>query len=176
MRSLQKFSLAFALFVALAVNGSLSFYLHQFFSFGNASNLLLPVSMMLIALFDDTNAKEIWLALGAGVVSDIYSFGIIGIYAVCLPLLCWLLQKVARFLPEVFWARILAVLVAAILVDSFTWLVLNVTGLSNIAFTSLLQSIFPTLIWSFIFAAATYRLWWNLARDHPFMINLENYR
>ena len=176
MKTLRKFTLVLALYVALAVSGSLSFYLHQFFSFGKASNLLVPVSMMLIALFDDTNDKEIWLALGAGIVSDIYFFGIIGIYAIILPIVSWLLQKSARFLPEVFWARVLAVLIASVLTQGFTWLILNMTGLSSIGISKLVQSILPTLCWVFIFICATYKLWWNLALNYPFMVNLENYR
>ena len=176
MKTLRKFTLVLALYVALAVSGSLSFYLHQFFSFGKASNLLVPVSMMLIALFDDTNDKEIWLALGAGIVSDIYFFGIIGIYAIILPIVSWLLQKSARFLPEVFWARVLAVLIASVLTQGFTWLILNMTGLSSIGILKLVQSILPTLCWVFIFICATYKLWWNLSLNYPFMVNLENYR
>ena len=176
MKTLRKFTLVLALYVALAVSGSLSFYLHQFFSFGKASNLLVPVSMMLIALFDDTNNKEIWLALGAGIVSDIYFFGIIGIYAIILPIVSWLLQKSARFLPEVFWARVLAVLIASVLTQGFTWLILNMTGLSSIGISKLVQSILPTLCWVFIFICATYKLWWNLSLNYPFMVNLENYR
>lgn len=176
MKTLRKFTLVLALYVALAISGSLSFYLHQFFSFGKASNLLVPVSMMLIALFDDTNNKEIWLALGAGIVSDIYFFGIIGIYAIILPIVSWLLQKSARFLPEVFWARVLAVLIASVLTQGFTWLILNMTGLSSIGVSKLVQSILPTLCWVFIFICATYKLWWNLSLNYPFMVNLENYR
>ncbi|AWM75207.1 rod shape-determining protein MreD [Lactobacillus kullabergensis] len=176
MKTLRKFTLVLALYVALAISGSLSFYLHQFFSFGKASNLLVPVSMMLIALFDDTNNKEIWLALGAGIVSDIYFFGIIGIYAIILPIVSWLLQKSARFLPEVFWARVLAVLIASVLTQGFTWLILNMTGLSSIGISKLVQSILPTLCWVFIFICATYKLWWNLSLNYPFMVNLENYR
>lgn len=176
MKTLRKFTLVLALYVALAISGSLSFYLHQFFSFGKASNLLVPVSMMLIALFDYTNNKEIWLALGAGIVSDIYFFGIIGIYAIILPIVSWLLQKSARFLPEVFWARVLAVLIASVLTQGFTWLILNMTGLSSIGILKLVQSILPTLCWVFIFICATYKLWWNLALNYPFMVNLENYR
>ena len=176
MKTLRKFTLVLALYVALAISGSLSFYLHQFFSFGKASNLLVPVSMMLIALFDNTNDKEIWLALGAGIVSDIYFFGIIGIYAIILPIVSWLLQKSARFLPEVFWARVLAVLIASVLTQGFTWLILNMTGLSSIGIFKLVQSILPTLCWVFIFICATYKLWWNLSLNYPFMVNLENYR
>ena len=60
---------------------------------------------MLIGLFDDTNENEIWLALGTGIIADIYFYGIIGIYTASLPLSCWAGRKIARFLPEIFWAR-----------------------------------------------------------------------
>lgn len=176
MRSLRKFILAFALYVALALNGSLSFYLHQFFSWTSASNLLLPIGIMLIALFDDTNIKEVWLALGAGVVSDIYFFGIIGIYSICLPLVCWLLQKAARFIPEVFWARMLAVLIACVGINCFIWLILNVIGITRVSVLELLKGFLPTICWSIIFMSLTYKLWGYLATKYPFMVNLDNYR
>ena len=176
MKSLRKFSLVIALYIALAISGSLSLFFHRFFLIGNATNLLVPVSMMLIALFDDTNHKEIWLAFGTGVVSDIYFFGIIGVYAISLPIICWLLQKAARFLPEVFWARILAILISSILVEGYTWLIMNMTGLTSISSIKLIKSILPTLCWAFIFACVTYKLWWNLAVNYPFMVNLDNYQ
>jgi len=176
MKSLHKFSLVLALYIALAISGSLSLFLHRFFLIGNATNLLVPVSMMLIALFDDTNRKEIWLALGTGIVSDIYFFGIVGIYAISLPLICWLLQNTARFLPEVFWARVLAVLIAAILIEGYSWLILNMTGLSSVSSIKLIQSILPTICWAFVFTSVTYKLWWNLAIKYPFMVNLDNYQ
>lgn len=176
MRTLQRYSLAFALFIAIVINGSLSFYMHQLFNFGNGSNLFMPVGMMLIALFDETNKKELWLALGTGIVSDIFFFGIIGIYAVILPVLVWIMQETARFLPEIFWARILAVLIGSILVNGYTWLALNITGIASIPITKLLISLFPTIVWSFVFTAITYRLWGHLALNHPFMVKLDNYR
>lgn len=176
MRSMQKFTLAFALFVALVLNASLSFYMHQFLTAANGVNLLMPVGMMLIALFDDTNKNEIWLAIGAGIISDIYFFGFIGIYALVLPLVCWLLQRAARFLPEVFWSRMLAIVIGAILIDMYSWLILNLLGISRISVVKLVISLFPTIGWSFIFALFTYRIWESLAVKHPFMVKLDNYR
>lgn len=174
MRSLRKFTLALWLFVALVLNGSLSMYLHPFFNVG--VNQLMPIGMMLIALFDDTNSKELWLAIGAGIISDIYFFGVLGLYSVCLPCVCWLLQKVARFFPEVFWVRLIAVLLGTILINSYNWLVLNLMGISNISVSALLGSFLPTIGWSLVFAVVTYKIWGSLADNFPFMVKLENYQ
>lgn len=174
MRSLRQFTLALGLFVALVLNSSLSLYLHSFFNLG--VNQLMPIGMMLIALFDDTNYKEIWLAIGAGVISDIYFFGVLGLYSVCLPCICWLLQKIARFFPEVFWVRSIAVLLGTILINSYNWLVLNLMGISNISISALFVSFLPTIGWSFVFTVITYKIWGSLADNFPFMVKLENYQ
>ncbi|PXZ36577.1 rod shape-determining protein MreD, partial [Lactobacillus helveticus] len=105
MSVFRKWVLAIGLFVAIVVDGVCSLYLHQFMDYGSfgAASLILPISVMLIGLFDDTNKNEIWLALGTGIVADIYFYGFIGIYAVFLPFSCWIYQKIACFLPEIFW-------------------------------------------------------------------------
>lgn len=176
MRSWRKFILAFALYVALVLDGSLALFLHQFMAYGDAACLIMPIGMMLIALFDDLNGKEIWLALGAGIVADIYFFGIIGAYAVILPVVTWLLQKSARFLPEVFWARSLAVLLGVILICVYNWLILNVVGIIAVSPKAMLFSLLPTLAWSFLFVILSYSIWGRLARNYPFMVNLDNYQ
>ncbi|RHW53068.1 rod shape-determining protein MreD [Lactobacillus bombicola] len=176
MRSLQRFVLALALYIALVINASLALYLHEFFSLGSSTNLLLSIGIMLIALFDDTNKNEIWLALGAGIISDIYFYGIIGIYAVALPTTCWLLQKVARFLPEVFWARMLVIIIAVVGVNAYSWLILKITGVINVSVLDLLWSVPTTIGWSFLFACLTYKIWSRLAIKYPFLVNLNNYQ
>lgn len=99
MSTFRKWVLAIGLFIALVVDGVCALYLHQFMTYDNfaASSVILPISVMLIGLFDDTNDNEIWLALGAGIVADIYFYGIIGVYTVFLPATCWICQKTARF-------------------------------------------------------------------------------
>lgn len=176
IHSLRRFVLAFALYVALVLDGSLSFYLHQFMVIGNGACLILPIGVMLIALFDDTNEKEIWLALIVGIISDLYFWGFIGIYAVGLPFCCWLLQKVARFLPEVFWVKILVVLLTLAVLNIYSWLVLNIVGLINVSIRAMLAGILPTLGWSLIFTLLSYPIWAKLAQSYPFMVNLDNYR
>lgn len=173
MNSLKKFTLAFALFLALILNGSLSLYLHPFLNMG--INQLMPIGMMLIALFDDTNKKELWLALGAGIISDIYFFGVLGIYSVCLPCVCWMLQEAARFLPELFWVRLIAVLAGAVLINTYNWLILNLSGISSVSLTSLVSSFLPTIGWSLIIVLISYKFWQMLSETFPFMVKQENY-
>ena len=62
MRIFREWVLAIALYVALVLDGSLAFYLHQFQNWHGygASCWLMPIGIMLIALFDDMNDKEIW--------------------------------------------------------------------------------------------------------------------
>lgn len=176
MRIFKKLILAFTLYLALVINASLSFFLHQFFARTGGSNLLMPISMMLIALFDDTNKNEIWLALCSGIVADLYYFGIIGIYTIALPIICLVLQWMARFLPEVFWIRFLIILLTTILLDFYTWIIINLVGISSISVTKLLTNIIPTVGWSILFTIITYKFWNILANNYPFMVNLDNYK
>lgn len=173
MRFLQKYNLALVLFLALLLNGSLSLSLRSVMQL--SANFLMPVGMMLIALFDDTNKNELWLALGAGIISDIYFYGIVGVYTICLPGICWLLQKMARYLPEVFLVRIIVTLVGAILLNGCSWLILNLMGLISVPFADLIKTMIPTIIWSLVFAIISYPLWANLTRKYPFMVKLDNY-
>ena len=178
MRIVREWILAIALFVALVLDGSLSLYLHQFMVYGsyNSACLFVPIGIMLIALFDDTNKREIWLALGTGIVADLYFLGIIGVYSVFLPLVCWACQRLARFLPEVFWARLIVVLAGVIILSIYSWIILSMVGMISISDHLMLISLIPTLIWSSIFTVLTYWIWGNLAQDYPFMINLDAYR
>lgn len=178
MRIFREWVLAIALYVALVLDGTLSFHLHQFMHWGNygAACWLLPIGVMLIGLFDDTNYKEIWLALGAGVVADISTLGIIGVYTVFLPLSCWLCQKVARFLPEMFWSRLVIVLIGVSLLDAYCWGVLTMVGIVDASLHTLLLSIVINLIWSTVFFTLTYWIWGTLAQNYPFLIDLNAYR
>ena len=143
MSIFRKWVLAIAMFVVLIVDGICSFYLHQFMNYGSfgAASVILPISMMLIGLFDDTNDNEIWLAIGIGIVADIYFYGIIGIYTVFLPVSCWICQKVARFLPEVFWARLIVILFGTTVFVAYDWLVFKAVGLADASVYTLLMSL-----------------------------------
>ena len=176
MSSLKKYTLAFALFITLALNGSLSLYLHPLYGFSSGANLLLPIGMMLVALIDDTNQKELWLAFGTGIVSDVFFFGIIGIYTVSLPCVCWFLQKEARFLPELFWARAVFTLIGTVFLNAYNWLFFNLTGIAKVSLGMLLKGLLPTFLWSAAFIILTYWIWNWLAIEFPFMVKQENYR
>lgn len=178
MRTFRKWILAIALFVAIILDGSLAFYLHQFMTYNDYGSAcwLMPIGVMLIGLFDDVNSNEIWLALGAGLVADIYSLGIVGVYTVFLPLACFVCQKIARFLPEMFWSRLIVVLLGVTLLDIYSWGVLTMVGLINVSAHDMLISLAFNLGWSFIFTVLTYWIWGNLARDYPFLVDLQAYR
>ena len=178
MSILRKWVLAIALLVALIVDGICSLYLHQFMTYGSfgAASVILPISVMLIGLFDDTNGKEIYLAIGAGIVADVYFYGIIGIYTVFLPVSCWLCQKVARFLPEIFWARLIVILIGTTIFIAYSWLIFNMIGLTIVSFHALLTGLLVNLGWSILFFILLYWVWVNLAQDYPFLIDLNAYR
>ena len=146
MSIFRKWVLAIAMFVALIIDGICSFYLHQFMNYGSfgAASVILPISMMLIGLFDDTNENEIWLAIGTGIVADVYFYGIIGIYTVFLPVSCWLCQRIARFLPEVFWARLIVILLGTTVFIAYSWLIFKAVGFADVSMHALLLSLsFP---------------------------------
>lgn len=178
MSVFRKWVLAVGLFVALVVEGTCSFYLHQFMSYGNygAFSVILPISIMLIGLFDDTNKNEIWLAIGTGVVADVYFYGIIGIYTIFLPFSCWGGQKIARFLPEVFWARLIVILLDTTAFITYSWLVFKMINFASISVHALLMSLLVNLGWTIVFFILLYWIWGNLAQDYPFLIDLNAYR
>lgn len=178
MRIFRKWVLAIALFVALILDGTLALYLHQFMNWGayGASAWILPIGIMLIGLFDDTNPNEIWLALGAGLVADISTLGIIGVYTVFFPLSCWACQRIARFLPEMFWSRLIIVLIGVTLLDIYSWAVLTMVGLISISTKIMLISLAVNVCWSIVFFTITYWIWGNLAEKYPFLIDLSAYR
>lgn len=178
MRVFREWILVIALYVALVLDGALAFYLHQFMHWGSygASCWLMPIGVMLIGLFDDTNSKEIWLALGAGIVADIANLGIIGIYTVFLPLACWICQKIARFLPEIFWARLIIILLGVSLLDVYVWGILSMFNIISVSVHALLMSLLINLGWSIIFFTLTYWIWGNLSQRYPFLIDLSAYQ
>ena len=169
MAILRRWYVAIALFMALILDGVLAYNLQTFIfhrSF-SGSCWLTVVGITLIALCDDKNDANIWLCLGLGIIADLYYLGIIGIYTVAFPLICFFIEKSARFLPEVFWFRLLVCLVTYLCVSVF--LMLNLIGLIQLSFVSFTHSILPNLLWCLILAISTYWFWVKLAEDYPFL-------
>jgi rod shape-determining protein MreD len=178
MRIFHQWVLAIALFVALVLDGVLAWILHPLLAWGNlhASLCLLPIGVMMIALFDDLNGRELYLAIGAGIVADIYYFGFIGIYTVALPVLCWLGQKIARFLPEVFIVRLLLAVVGVIGLQLYSWLVFAGLSMTTATGTSVLFSILYTIPWTIVLTCLSYVVWARLATAYPFLVDLDAYQ
>lgn len=178
MRFLRKWVLAIALFLTLAFDGSLSFYMHQVLTFKSYStgSLFLPIAIMLIALFDDVNSKEIWLAFFTGLVADCFFLGILGVNLVFLPLASWLCQKIARFWPETFWARLIIIIIGCVAFQIWNWGILRIVGLAVVPINQLVGSLVLTAVWSIPFFFISYWIWGNLAQSYPFLIDLDAYR
>lgn len=171
MAELRRWYVAIALFMALILDGVLAYNLQTFVfhrSF-SGSFWLTIIGITLIALCDDKNDSNIWLSLGLGLIADLYYLGIIGIYTVAFPLVCFFIQQSARFLPEVFWFRLLICLVTYFCVSAYVFLMLNVAGLIQLSFASFLHSILPNLLWCLILVICTYCFWVKLAEDYPFL-------
>lgn len=97
MAELRRWYVAIALFMALILDGVLAYNLQTFiFHRGfSGSCWLTVVGITLIALCDDKNDANIWLCLGLGFIADLYYLGVIGIYTVAFPLICFLIQQSA---------------------------------------------------------------------------------
>ena len=119
MATLRKWYVGIALFFTMILDGSLAWAFQKIMfrpNFG-AACWFSVVGITLIALRNDLNKDNIWLSLGVGLLADIYYFGYIGVYTVAFPLLCYILQKLARFLPETFWFRLIISLISYLFVS-----------------------------------------------------------
>ena len=171
MAVLRKWYVAIALFMALILDGVLAYNLqtlifHRDFS---GSCWLTVIGITLIALNDDKNDANIWLCLGLGFIADLYYLGIIGIYTVAFPLICFIIQQSARFLPEVFWFRLVICLVTYLGLSAYVFFMLNLSGMIQLPFTAFLHSILPNLLWCAILVLCTYWFWVKLVEEYPFL-------
>lgn len=178
MRYLREWALAIALYLAMVADGLASTYLGAYLTSGKiqAPIFIMPIGIMLIGLMDEYNSQEIWLGLGAGIIADLYFWGIIGIYAVFFPLAIWAGQKIARWLPELFITRLLVLLVGTSALTAYIWLILNFMKLAVVSVHSLLVNLVGNLIVTLIVAVLTYWIWFILVRDYPFRNDLRSYR
>lgn len=178
MRIFKQWVLAIALYLALVVEGALSVYLQPALTYqhGRAGLLLLPIAVLIIAYEDERNEKEIWLALAAGVVADLYFWGIIGIYTFILPSLSAFGRWYARVFPELFVFRLLGNIVAITVSCLYTWLVFRLIGWTDLTLKAIGFSLLYTAGWTTGISLATYWLWAKLARSYPFLVDLDNYR
>ena len=117
-----------------------------------------------------------WLALAAGVVADLYFWGIIGIYTFILPALSAFGRWYARVFPELFVFRLLGNIVAITVSCLYTWLVFRLVGWTDLTLKAIGFSLLYTAGWTTGISLATYWLWAKLARSYPFLVDLDNYR
>lgn len=178
MTFLKKWAMAIALFITLLVDGSLSATIHPLLSHGTfkSSCWLLAIAVIMIGLIDDTNINEIWLALAMGIIADMYYVGFFGIYTVGLPVLCWISQKIARYLPELFWVRLIVTIILYILLNIYVWLIMNTVNVITISSARLFISLLANAVWCILFTIITYPIWYWMVQKYPFLVNLDVYR
>lgn len=171
MRILREWYVAIALLIALILDGIFAFQFQSLFVHGvhGASCWFTVVGIVLIGLCDDRNQNNLWLALGIGVIADMYYLGFLGIYTVAFPIICFLAQKVARFLPEIFWSRLLVALLAYILMNAYLFLAYSIAGTIRLPLSSLLLSILPSLGVCIVIFLITYKFWVWLVEKYPFL-------
>lgn len=171
MRVLREWYIAIALLVAVVLDGIVACYAQGFIFHGTygANCWFTVIGIVLMGLCDDRNKSNIWLALGIGVVVDLYYLGFLGVYTVAFPTLCFLAEVIARFLPEVFWSKLIVCLVAYILMDVYLFLVYSITGIISLPISSLLKSILPSLGICVIIFLITYNFWTWIIEKHPFL-------
>ncbi len=178
MRIFKQWVVAIALYVAMILDGCLAAVLHQTMSYGNsrASLLLLPIAVMVVAFEDDRNAKEVWLALAVGVIADLYFYGIIGVYAVGLPVMSAFGRWYSRVFPELFIFRLIGLLLMTSAFSAYVWLIFRLIGWTHSSLGQAGMSILYTAGWSALLTVLTYWIWAKLARNYPFLVDLDNYR
>ncbi|MBD5430045.1 rod shape-determining protein MreD [Lactobacillus sp.] len=171
MRILREWYVAIALLVAVILDGVVAFYAQGFIFRGTygASCWFSVIGIVLIGLSDDRNESNIWLALGIGIIADLYYLGFLGVYTVAFPTLCFLAEVIARFLPEIFWSRLVVSILAYILMDAYLFLVYSIAGTISLPISSLLKSLLPGVGIGIVIFLITYNFWIWLVEKHPFL-------
>lgn len=177
MRILRQWYVAIALLVAVLLDGIIAYRLQGFIFQGQfgASCWFSVVGISLIGLIDDRNVNNLWLCFGIGILADLYYYGFLGVYTVSFPLLCFLAQKSARILPEVFWTRLIATLVGYALMEIYLFIVFSIAGTISLPISSLLWSFLPGWGMCLVIFLITYRFWVKLVEKHPFLVIQHRY-
>ncbi|MBP2057815.1 rod shape-determining protein MreD [Lactobacillus colini] len=171
MRILREWYVAIALLVALVLDGVIAFYAQGIIFKGTygASCWFTIIGIVLMGLCDDRNDSNIWLVFGIGIVADLYYLGFLGVYTVAFPAVYFLAKSVARFLPEIFWARLMVSLAAYLLLDAYLFLAYSIAGTISLPISSLLMSILPSWGMCLIIFLITYSFWIWLINKYPFL-------
>lgn len=177
MAVLRRWYVAIALFIALILDGVLGKLFQGWLFHGTygAACWISLVGICLIALCDDQNVNNIWLSLGIGILADGYYLGFFGVYTVAFPLICFLVEKIARYLPEVFWSRLVVCLLAYLAVNFYLYLIFSIVGVISLPISSLFKGMLLGLITSFILTLLTYSFWTKLVEKHPFLVHQTQY-
>ena len=177
MTTVKRWYIGIALFLTMILDGSLAWTFQRIVFHPNfgAACWFSVVGITLIALRNDLNNNNIWLALGIGILADIFYFGYLGVYTVAFPLLCFILQKLARFLPETFWFRLIICLVSYLFVSFYVFMMYIIVGTQQPTLSSFLLSIVPSWIVCILIYSLSYTFWINLIDKYPFLENQRNY-
>ena len=177
MTTVKRWYIGIALFLTMILDGSLAWTFQKIIfhlDFG-AACWFSVVGITLIALRNDLNINNMWLALGIGILADMFYFGYLGVYTVAFPLLCFILQKLARFLPETFWFRLIICLVSYLFVSFYVFMMYIIVGTQQPTLSSFLLSIVPSWIVCMLIYFLSYTFWINLIDKYPFLENQRNY-
>lgn len=177
MKKLGSWYVAIALLISLILDGVLAKFFQGIFfhnSFGVCCWSTI-VAITVISIIDDQNINNIWLTLAIGIIADSMYLGFFGAYTVAFPLICFLAQRISRYLPDVFLPRMLICQLSYFIVMCYLFLIFNIIGIIRLSFLTLLKSIIPSLVVCLIFTLAFYKFWVYLARKHAFLSNYNNY-
>lgn len=177
MATLRRWYVAIALFIALLLDGVVSWHFQGIFfkGSGGAACWFTVVGITLIGLCDDRNINNVWLALGAGVIADCYYLGFLGVYSVIFPLICWLSESIARYFPETFLSRTILCMCTYTLVNLYVFLVFHLVKVTNIPLSQLWRTLVPSLLLCFIITLITYHFWVWLVEKYPFLVRQRIY-
>ncbi|MCT7764568.1 MAG: rod shape-determining protein MreD [Lactobacillus iners] len=169
MVQLKRWYIAIALFFTMVLDGVLSQTFTRFLGNMNVACWLSIILITLIALSDTHNMANVWLCLVVGLVYDIYYVGVIGIYIVAFPLLCYCVQKIAKYIPELFITRLLVCLLGYIGVYLYLLLVLNIIGIIDISLFAIIRQLVESLVMCGILYILSYNLLLKLIVKYPFL-------
>ncbi|MCH3989930.1 MAG: rod shape-determining protein MreD [Lactobacillus sp.] len=168
MTAVKRWLAAIFLLLAAILSGSLAMFLRPVM-WSQASFGITLIGLVVLALYDEENYNLLWLAGLLGLLCDSFYFGFFGVCLVSFPVLTFLTQKLARYIPEIAWTKMLVALVAYLIQYLYLFLILAMFNLGNVSRSAFWQGLGASCLSGIFWIVLTFWLWRKVAQKFPFL-------